>query len=58
MNLIYDSAGSFDTPKAFFSMLKDSGINILEFNPINPLNKRKDWDLNQRDHRKLLIVDG
>lgn len=58
VNLIYDSAGSFDTPKAFFSMLKDSGINVLEFNPINPLDKRKDWDLNQRDHRKLLIVDG
>ena len=58
VNLIYDSAGSFDTPKAFFSMLKDSGINILEFNPINPLNKQKNWDLNQRDHRKLLIVDG
>ncbi len=58
VNLIYDSAGSFDTQKAFFSMLKDSGINVLEFNPINPLDKRKDWDLNQRDHRKLLIVDG
>ena len=58
VNLIYDSVGSIDTPKAFFSMLKDSGINVLEFNPINPLNKRKDWDLNQRDHRKLLIVDG
>lgn len=58
VNLIYDSAGSFDTPKAFFSMLKDNGINVLEFNPINPLNKRKDWQWNERDHRKLLIVDG
>ena len=58
VNLIYDSAGSFDTPKTFFSMLKDNGINVLEFNPINPLVKRKDWDVNQRDHRKLLIVDG
>ena len=58
VNLIYDSAGSFDTPKTFFSMLKDNGINVLEFNPINPLNKRKDWQWNQRDHRKLLIIDG
>ena len=58
VNLIVDSAGSFDTPKAFFSMLKDNGINVLEFNPINPLDKRKDWEWNQRDHRKLLIVDG
>ncbi len=58
VNMIYDSAGSFNTPKAFFAMLKDNGINVLEFNPINPLDKRKDWQWNQRDHRKLLIVDG
>jgi cardiolipin synthase A/B len=31
---------------------------VLEFNPINPLLARKEWELNQRDHRKLLIVDG
>jgi len=31
---------------------------VLEFNPVNPLVTRKDWTLNQRDHRKLLIVDG
>ncbi len=58
VNLIYDSAGSHNTPKAFFNLLKESGINVLEFNPINPLDKRKDWEWNQRDHRKLLIVDG
>ena len=46
------------TPKAFFQRLADSGIRVLEFNPMNPLVARKDWELNQRDHRKLLIVDG
>ena len=58
VNLIYDSVGSLSTPKEFFTALKESGINVLEFNPINPLIKKKDWDVNQRDHRKLLIVDG
>ena len=58
VNLIYDSVGSINTPKEFFDMLKSAGVNVLEFNPINPLNARKDWDVNQRDHRKLLIVDG
>ena len=58
VNLIYDSVGSINTPKEFFDTLKSAGINVLEFNPINPLNARKDWDVNQRDHRKLLIVDG
>lgn len=58
VNLIYDSVGSISTPKEFFTTLKESGINVLEFNPINPLIKKKDWDVNQRDHRKLLIIDG
>lgn len=58
VNLIHDSAGTFGTPAAFFQKMIDSGINVLEFNPINPLLARKVWELNQRDHRKLLIVDG
>lgn len=58
VNLIRDSVGTLDTPPAFFQRLTDSGIRVLEFNPINPLAARKEWALNQRDHRKLLIVDG
>lgn len=58
VNLIRDSVGTLNTPTAFFQRMSDSGINVLEFNPINPLLARKEWALNQRDHRKLLIVDG
>ena len=58
VNLIRDSVGTLETPTAFFQQLTDSGIRVLEFNPVNPLVTRKDWTLNQRDHRKLLIVDG
>jgi cardiolipin synthase len=58
VNLIRDSAGTIGTPAAFFQRLADSGIRVLEFNPLNPAATRKDWELNQRDHRKLLIVDG
>ena len=58
VNLIRDSAGTSSTPAAFFKQLTDSGIKVLEFNPLNPLVARKEWELNQRDHRKLLIVDG
>ena len=56
--LIRDSFGTIGTPKAFFQRMTDSGIRILEFNPMNPAKARKEWELNQRDHRKLLIVDG
>jgi cardiolipin synthase A/B len=58
VNFIYDSVGSINTSKAFFQRLTDSGVRVLEFNPINPLTAKSGWDVNQRDHRKLLIVDG
>lgn len=58
VNLIHDSVGTIGTPAAFFQPLTDAGVRVLEFNPINPLAARKGWELNQRDHRKLLIVDG
>ena len=58
VNLIRDSAGTFNTPATFFKRLTDAGVKVLEYNPVNPLQARKVWELNQRDHRKLLIVDG
>ncbi|HEV8689371.1 MAG TPA: phospholipase D-like domain-containing protein [Ideonella sp.] len=58
VNLLRDSAGTFNTPPAFFQRLADSGVQVLEFNPLNPLVARQEWELNQRDHRKLLVVDG
>lgn len=58
VNLLRDSAGTFGTPAAFFQKLSDAGVQVLEFNPVNPLAARESWQWNQRDHRKLLIVDG
>lgn len=59
VNIIYDGVGSRNTPSEFFQRLRDSGINVLEFNPVNlllaPLGK---LHLAQRDHRKILVVDG
>jgi cardiolipin synthase len=55
VNLMYDSVGSLNTPKEFFAGLSRAGIEVLEFHPVNPL---KGWELNERDHRKLLVVDG
>lgn len=58
VNLIHDGAGTASTPSTYFKQLIDGEVNVLEFNPINPLLARKEWELNQRDHRKLLVVDG
>ena len=58
VNLIYDSVGSYTTPAAFFQRLRDGGIQVVEFNPQNPLKARGKWRLAKSDHRKILIVDG
>ncbi len=59
VNLIYDSVGGLTTPAEFFDRLKEGGIQVLEFNPVNPLElNQADWEINSRDHRKQLLVDG
>lgn len=59
VNLIYDSVGCLNTPREFFIRLRDGGIQTVEYNPVNPMDvKTKEWRLNNRDHRKLLVVDG
>jgi cardiolipin synthase len=59
VNLIYDGAGCFDTPNSFFQHLQDGGVNALEYNPLNPFKYwGSQWYLLERDHRKILVVDG
>jgi cardiolipin synthase A/B len=59
VNVLYDSVGGLLTPQSFFDRLREGGIAVLEFNPVNPLAKNpKTWRMNNRDHRKQLVVDG
>ena len=58
VNLIHDAVGTLRTKKEYFQRLRDAGISVVTFNPVNPLAAKAGWDVNQRDHRKLLVVDG
>jgi cardiolipin synthase A/B len=58
VNVIYDSVGTIGTPQAFFDKMRDAGIHLLAFNPVNPLKLMGPWEPNNRDHRKILVVDG
>ena len=58
VRLIFDSVGSRGTPTAFFQRLRAGGVQVVEFNPVNPFKARGRWLLAQPDHRKMLIVDG
>jgi cardiolipin synthase len=58
VNLIFDGWGSWRTPSRYFETLASAGVELLEFNPIDPLRHPLAWSLHLRDHRKLLVVDG
>lgn len=58
VNIIYDSIGTLAVSREFFQRLRDAGVNLTEFNPVNPLKRFGKWRINNRDHRKILIVDG
>lgn len=56
ITVLYDAVGSLSTPKEFFERLRTAGIHLQTFNPLNPLTSH--FAVNDRDHRKLLLVDG
>jgi cardiolipin synthase len=58
VNVLYDSVGAMATPPEFFERMKKAGVNVLAFNPVNPAKRIGKWELNNRDHRKLMTVDG
>ena len=58
VNIVYDSVGAIGTPRSYFDRLRQAGVAVLEFNPVNPLEAREEWLLYNRDHRKLMVVDG
>jgi cardiolipin synthase A/B len=55
--VIYDAVGSLTTDKKFLGDLEQAHIALCAFNPLNPLDDRY-AGLNQRDHRKIVVVDG
>ncbi|MGZ3272605.1 MAG: phospholipase D-like domain-containing protein [Caulobacteraceae bacterium] len=58
VNVIYDSMGTSQTPQPFLDRLKQAGVSLVEYNPMNPMKAKAAYSLNQRDHRKILVVDG
>jgi len=58
VSIIYDAVGAIKTPPEFFDRMRVAGISLVAFNPINPLARPGIWHPNNRDHRKILVVDG
>jgi cardiolipin synthase len=58
VNVMYDAVGTMGTPQAFYDRMKEAGVTMLAFNPVNPAARPGKWELNNRDHRKVMVVDG
>jgi cardiolipin synthase len=58
VNVMVDAVGGLATPAAFFDRMRQAGIQVLIFNHVNPAKARGKWELNNRNHRKLMVVDG
>lgn len=56
VRLIYDDAGCITTlPPRYFETLRRYGIKAKLFNPIEP---HLALQMNNRDHRKIVVIDG
>jgi cardiolipin synthase len=54
--LLYDGIGSFALPHSYIHKLQQAGVNVRAFRSSN--GKLSRFQLNFRNHRKLVIVDG
>jgi cardiolipin synthase len=58
VRVIYDSIGSRTASDDFWVSLQQAGVDVRTFNPPDPIQDQNPFDIDTRDHRKLLIVDG
>jgi cardiolipin synthase A/B len=58
VRVIYDAIGSRGGEDGFWAALEEAGVVVREFNPPDPVQDQNPFDIDTRDHRKLLIVDG
>lgn len=55
VHLIYDAIGSVNTPPELFETLRQAGAKITVFHPLRADTFTR---INQRDHRKIMVIDG
>ena len=55
VNVLVDAVGSHRMTKQNRQLLSDSGCHFVRFNPLNSLDPRR---FNNRNHRRVLVVDG
>ncbi|MGD1991109.1 MAG: cardiolipin synthase [Chromatiales bacterium] len=54
--MLYDEIGSKGLPESYTNALKAAGVEVSSFKPTQ--GKRNRFQLNFRNHRKMVVVDG
>ena len=55
--IIYDAIGSNRTPGNVWTRLRAAGCTVMAFRGLDPLGRTFSLRINDRDHRKILVVD-
>ena len=58
VRVLYDSIGSWAADDEVFKLMRDAGVEVQAFQPLDSVDVVLSGRINQRDHRKILIVDG
>lgn len=61
VDLIYDSVGCMSVSSVYFDEMESEGVNVMEYNPVNPARIPGPFSprrLFRRNHRKVFIMDS
>lgn len=61
VDLIYDSVGCMNVSSAYFDGMESAGVNVMEYNPVNPSRVPGPFSMRRlfrRNHRKVFIIDS
>lgn len=58
VRVLIDALGSLDLSEEYIERLRNQGIEIRKFHPLDPTEDIRIWRTNNRNHRKILIIDG
>jgi cardiolipin synthase len=61
VDLIYDSVGCMNISSTYFDDMESAGVNVMEYNPVNPSRVPGPFSarrLFRRNHRKVFVIDS
>lgn len=58
VRLLIDAVGSMNLPESFHRRMRDAGVEVRKFHPLDPGEDVDILRINNRNHRKSLIIDG